>query len=207
MQALLLPFAVLAVVFMLSGLVSGLVQRAPLSVPMIFLGLGYALGGLGLLRVDLHSEALEIVGTISLAFADNASNGIDRALGRRLVRKCRVRFHDLTNGAIGSHIQTQHHAPPQTWNSSLRLLITSLNCLAAMACHESLHDRQGQGSRSARNRRIRHGFHRGIAGIDGDVEGDFGFAFARGRIRYPSQSIANARGHLGVGESGFAHDR
>src|SRR5215207_4670182 len=68
MNALLLPFAVLAAVFMLSGLVSGLVQRAPLSVPMIFLGLGYALGGLGLMHVDLHSEALEIVGTISLAF-------------------------------------------------------------------------------------------------------------------------------------------
>lgn len=68
MSSLLLPFAVLASVFMLSGLVSGLVQRAPLSVPMIFLGLGYALGGLGLLQVDLHSEALEIVGTISLAF-------------------------------------------------------------------------------------------------------------------------------------------
>jgi NhaP-type Na+/H+ or K+/H+ antiporter len=68
MHALLLPFAVLAAVFMLSGLVSGLVRRAPLSVPMIFLGLGYLLGGMGLLRVDLHSEALEIVGTISLAF-------------------------------------------------------------------------------------------------------------------------------------------
>jgi NhaP-type Na+/H+ or K+/H+ antiporter len=68
MPTLLLPFAVLAAVFMLSGLVSGLVQRAPLSVPMIFLGLGYALGGLGLLRVDLHSEALEIVGVVSLAF-------------------------------------------------------------------------------------------------------------------------------------------
>src|SRR5919107_6265749 len=68
MQTLLLPFAVLAAVFMLSGLVSGLVQRAPLSVPMIFLGLGYALGGLGLLQVDLHSESLEIVGVISLAF-------------------------------------------------------------------------------------------------------------------------------------------
>lgn len=68
MHALLLPFAVLAAVFMLSGIVSGLVQRAPLSVPMIFLGLGYLLGGLGLLRVDLHSEALETVGVVSLAF-------------------------------------------------------------------------------------------------------------------------------------------
>jgi NhaP-type Na+/H+ or K+/H+ antiporter len=68
MHAILLPFAVLASVFMLSGLVSGLVRRAPLSVPMIFLGLGYALGGLGLMQVDLHSEALEIVGVISLAF-------------------------------------------------------------------------------------------------------------------------------------------
>ena len=68
MHAILLPFAVLAAVFMLSGLVSGLVQRAPLSVPMIFLGLGYLLGGLGLLRVDLHSESLEIVGIVCLAF-------------------------------------------------------------------------------------------------------------------------------------------
>ncbi|MFT4040174.1 MAG: cation:proton antiporter [Thermomicrobiales bacterium] len=68
MHALLLPFAVLAAVFMLSGLVSGLIRRAPLSVPMIFLGLGYALGGFGLLHVELHDQALETVAVVSLAF-------------------------------------------------------------------------------------------------------------------------------------------
>lgn len=68
MHELLIPFTLVAAVLMLSGLVSGFVQRAPLSVPIIFLGLGYLLGGTGLLSVDVHDEALEIVAVISLAF-------------------------------------------------------------------------------------------------------------------------------------------
>jgi NhaP-type Na+/H+ or K+/H+ antiporter len=70
MSELVLPFALLAVVLMLSGLVSGVVERAPLSVPIVFLGLGLALGegGTGLLHVDVHNQALQIVGVISLAF-------------------------------------------------------------------------------------------------------------------------------------------
>ena len=70
MQPLIVPFALLAVVLMLSGLVSGVVRRAPLSVPIIFLGIGLALGegGLGVLHVDVHDRALEIVAIVSLAF-------------------------------------------------------------------------------------------------------------------------------------------
>jgi hypothetical protein len=51
-----------------SALVSGLIERAPLSFPMIFLGLGLLMGerGLGLLPLDVHPP-LEIIATLSLA--------------------------------------------------------------------------------------------------------------------------------------------
>ncbi len=70
MHELLVPFTLVAVVLMLSGLLSGIVTRAPLSVPMIFLGLGLALGdgALGVLHIDVHSQALEFVAVISLSF-------------------------------------------------------------------------------------------------------------------------------------------
>ena len=70
MLELLIPFALVGLVLMLSGLVSGLVRSAPVSVPIIFLGLGFALGerGLGLIRVDSHDQTLEIVGILSLSF-------------------------------------------------------------------------------------------------------------------------------------------
>jgi NhaP-type Na+/H+ or K+/H+ antiporter len=70
MHDILIPFTLVAAVLMLSGLVSGVVQRAPISVPIIFLGIGLALGdgGLGLLHVDSHDPALEVVGIVSLAF-------------------------------------------------------------------------------------------------------------------------------------------
>lgn len=70
MHELLIPFALVAAVLILSGLVSGVVRQAPISVPIIFLGLGFALGerGLGLVLVDVHDEALEIVGVLSLSF-------------------------------------------------------------------------------------------------------------------------------------------
>ena len=57
-------------VLMLSGLVSGLVRTAPISVPIIFLGLGLLLGdgGLGLLQIGVHDEALGVVAILSLAF-------------------------------------------------------------------------------------------------------------------------------------------
>src|SRR3712207_8006810 len=70
MREILIPFAMVATVLMLSGLVSGVVQRAPISVPIIFLGIGLVLGdgSLGLLHVDVHDEALEVVAILSLAF-------------------------------------------------------------------------------------------------------------------------------------------
>lgn len=64
-----LGMALVAVVLLVSALVSGLVERLPLSFPMLFLGLGFVLGGggLGILQVDVHSALLESVATVSLA--------------------------------------------------------------------------------------------------------------------------------------------
>ena len=61
--------ALLAVVLTLSALLSGLVERAPISFPLVFLGIGFAVGeqGLGLLHVEAHDPTLEAVATISLA--------------------------------------------------------------------------------------------------------------------------------------------
>lgn len=63
-------FALIGVVLTISALTSGLVERAPISFPILFLGLGFLLGkqGVGLLELDLHSPLLEGVAVISLAF-------------------------------------------------------------------------------------------------------------------------------------------
>lgn len=63
-------FALVGVVLTVSALTSGLVERAPLSFPILFLGLGFVLGerGLGLIKVDLHDPLLEAVAIISLIF-------------------------------------------------------------------------------------------------------------------------------------------
>ena len=57
-------------VLLVAALVSGIVERIPVSFPMIFLGLGFLLGerGLGLIHVDVHDAALETIATLSLAF-------------------------------------------------------------------------------------------------------------------------------------------
>ena len=62
-------FALIAVVLTISALAAGVVERAPLSFPMIFLGLGFLLGprGLEVMELDLHSPALEAVATLTLA--------------------------------------------------------------------------------------------------------------------------------------------
>lgn len=69
MSELVLGMGLIAAVLMVSALASGLVERAPLSFPMIFLGLGFLLGGggLGVIHIDTHNPILEIVATISLA--------------------------------------------------------------------------------------------------------------------------------------------
>jgi NhaP-type Na+/H+ or K+/H+ antiporter len=62
-------FALAAVVLTVAGLASGFVERAPLSFPIIFLGLGFLLGEHGLHILELHAEnaLLEAVATLTLA--------------------------------------------------------------------------------------------------------------------------------------------
>ncbi len=67
MSDLLAGFALVAVVLTIAGLTSGFVERAPLSFPIIFLGLGFLLGGLDLLHFGPESALLETVATLTLA--------------------------------------------------------------------------------------------------------------------------------------------
>lgn len=69
MPDILIMLGLVAVVLIGAALASGLVERAPISLPIIFLGLGYLLGehGLGLLRIDAHDPALETIAVITLA--------------------------------------------------------------------------------------------------------------------------------------------
>ncbi len=62
-------FTLLAVVLTISALVAGIVARAPLTFPLLFLGLGLLLGkgGIGLITMDLDSPALEAIATVDLA--------------------------------------------------------------------------------------------------------------------------------------------
>jgi len=64
-----LIFGVIAVVLTVTALASGLVERSPLSFPLIFLGLGFLLGSRGFdeLHVGPHSPFLEVVATLTLA--------------------------------------------------------------------------------------------------------------------------------------------
>ncbi len=87
MPEFLLGFSLVAVVLTVTALISGIVERSPLSFPLLFLGLGFALGGggLGLLELGPHSEVLEIVATLTLAlvlFLDAVKLDI-RELGKR----------------------------------------------------------------------------------------------------------------------------
>jgi NhaP-type Na+/H+ or K+/H+ antiporter len=70
MPDMLTAFGVMAVVLAAAALTSGLVARAPISAPMIFLALGFALGehGLGLIRIGPHSTTLEAIAVLSLSF-------------------------------------------------------------------------------------------------------------------------------------------
>lgn len=66
----LLPaFGLMALVLTLSALVAGIVERAPLSFPMLFLGLGFLVGprGLEIVDVGVNDPSLEVVATATLA--------------------------------------------------------------------------------------------------------------------------------------------
>ncbi|MGF1473913.1 MAG: cation:proton antiporter [Rubrobacteraceae bacterium] len=69
MPELVAGFALVAVVLTVAGLASGFVDRAPLSFPIIFLGLGFLLGhqGLGIVDIGAENTLLEVVATITLA--------------------------------------------------------------------------------------------------------------------------------------------
>jgi hypothetical protein len=62
-------FGLIAGVLVVSALAAGLVERAPLSFPMLFLGLGFLLGGrgLGLVSIGLDASVLQVVAVVALA--------------------------------------------------------------------------------------------------------------------------------------------
>ncbi len=69
MPDFLLGFGIVAIVLSVTPLASGLVERSPLSFPVIFLGLGFLLGqrGLDVVQIGAHDPVLEIVATLTLA--------------------------------------------------------------------------------------------------------------------------------------------
>jgi NhaP-type Na+/H+ or K+/H+ antiporter len=82
-----LIFAVVALVLTVSALVSGLVERSPLSFPLIFLGFGFLIGprGLGIIGFEPHNATLEVIATLTLAlvlFLDAVNLQVDE-LGKR----------------------------------------------------------------------------------------------------------------------------
>ena len=87
MPDFLLVFGIVAIVLTVTALSSGLVERAPLSFPLIFLGLGFLLGekGVGILEMGVHDQVLEVVATLTLSlvlFLDALKLQVDE-LGRR----------------------------------------------------------------------------------------------------------------------------
>jgi NhaP-type Na+/H+ or K+/H+ antiporter len=62
-------FGIVALIFLIAALISGLVERAPISFPMVFLGLGFLLGphALGLIDIGPHDTTLETIATFNLA--------------------------------------------------------------------------------------------------------------------------------------------
>ena len=90
MAGLIFVFGLVAVVLLVSALASPLVERAPLSFPMIFLGLGVLLGplGVGVLELDAHDPMLEAVAVFNLAlvlFLDAARLRLDQGRKALLV--------------------------------------------------------------------------------------------------------------------------
>ena len=87
MPDFLLVFGIIAIVLTVTALSSGLVERAPLSFPLIFLGLGFLLGekGVGILEMGVHDQVLEVVATLTLSlvlFLDALKLQVDE-LGKR----------------------------------------------------------------------------------------------------------------------------
>ena len=64
-----LGLGILALVLMASALASGIVERVPISFPMIFIGLGFLLGplGVGLVRLTPDNQVLRTVAVLTLS--------------------------------------------------------------------------------------------------------------------------------------------
>jgi NhaP-type Na+/H+ or K+/H+ antiporter len=80
--------ALVAFVLVLAGLTEGFVSRAPLSFPMIFLGLGVLLGYRGVISLTPHSPMLEAVAVVTLSlvlFLDAVRMKFDRSASEWLV--------------------------------------------------------------------------------------------------------------------------
>ena len=87
MSDLVLVFALIATLLIVATLVSGLVDRSPLTFPLIFLGLGFGLGeqGLGVIKLGPDELILEVVATLTLSlvlFLDAVNIEVDE-LGKR----------------------------------------------------------------------------------------------------------------------------
>ncbi len=69
MSDLMLMFSVVAVILTATALASGIVERSPISLPLIFLGLGVFLGHgeVGILLLGPHDMILEVVATLTMA--------------------------------------------------------------------------------------------------------------------------------------------
>ena len=69
MPDFLLIFGLVAVVLSATALLSGVVERSPLSFPLVFLGLGFVLSerGLGVIEIGPHDPLLQVVATLTLA--------------------------------------------------------------------------------------------------------------------------------------------
>jgi sodium/hydrogen antiporter len=93
-------FAILAFVLLAAALASGVIDRIPLSLPIVFLGLGLLLGTgmLGTIQIDSHNPALLAVATIDLAlvlFLDAARLDVDE-----MRNQWRVPLLDLGPGTL-----------------------------------------------------------------------------------------------------------
>jgi NhaP-type Na+/H+ or K+/H+ antiporter len=80
--------ALVAFVLVLAGLSEGFVSRAPLSFPIIFMGLGVFLGYRGVISLDPHSPLLEAVAVVTLSlvlFLDAVRMKFDRSASEWLV--------------------------------------------------------------------------------------------------------------------------
>ena len=82
-------FGLIAIIMLVTALASGLVERSPLSFPLLFLGLGFLVGerGLGLISMGPRDPVLEMVATLTLAlvlFLDAVNLQMDE-LGKRLL--------------------------------------------------------------------------------------------------------------------------